>query len=264
MRKLIIAAVTAFAGYVLLLVVLGFVVQGCVADRVQARLAESLDADVTIESTSVSLLRGKVELGGIHVVRERGGHLELTIDRLEADMAGWGWMVFDRDPRAVRVHGGALSISGAGALASRNLDHDPVRVGSIDLRDATITLMPTAHLPMLGRVELAIARARTGPVTLSTGISWVFALDQLEATARLPGDVAVAVGYADEELSVGAGLFGSEPIKVKFAIPDPDPSKLEVAQLADLARALGKSVLKEGARDWLRRKVNDTIDTVVD
>jgi hypothetical protein len=257
MRKLIIAALTALVSYVLLLVVLGFAIQGCVSDRMRARLAESLDAEVTIESTSVSLLRGKVELRGIHIVRERGGHLELTIDRLEADMASWGWMAFDHDPRAVRVRGGTLSISGAGALTSRDLDHEPVRVGSIDIRDARIVIMPTAHMPTLGRVELAIAHARTGPVTLTTGVSWVFALEALAATARLPGDVSVAVGYAGEQLSVGAGLFGSDPIAVSFPIPKPDPAKLEVAQLADLAKALGKSVLKAGARDWLRRRVSD-------
>lgn len=257
MRKLLIGGLTALVSYVLLLVVLGFAVQGCVSDRMRARLAESLDADVTIESTSVSLLRGTVELRGIHIVRERGGHLELTIDRLEADMASWGWMAFDRDPRAVRVRGAALSISGAGALASREHEHRPVRVGSIDIRDATITLMPTAHLPTLGRVELAIAHAHTGPVTLTTGVSWVFALEALAATARLPGDVSVAVGYAGQQLSVGAGLFGSDPIAVEFPIPKPDPATLEVAQLAELAKALGKAVLKEGARDWLRRKLSD-------
>jgi hypothetical protein len=264
MKKLAIGVASAFVGYVLLLVVLGFVVQGCVHDRVRSRLAESLDAEVTIESTSVSLLRGKVELRGIHVVRERGGHLELSIERLEADMAAWGWMTFDRDPRAVRVSGATLSISGAGALASRNLDHEPMHVGSIDLRDARIVLMPTAVLPNVGRVELDIEQAHTGACTLSTGISWVFALERLQAVARLPGDVSVAVGYGDEHLSIGAGLFGSEPVRVRFAIPKPEPGKLELAQLADLGKALGKSVLKQGARDWFRTKVTDPIRGAID
>src|SRR5690606_19552738 len=89
------------AGYAVLLVVLGAVLDGVVAERVRARMAAALDAEVTIGGVEVSLLGGFVELRDVRVVRASGGHLELGIEEIGVRVAPLGWAVIRREPGEV-------------------------------------------------------------------------------------------------------------------------------------------------------------------
>jgi hypothetical protein len=264
MKRILVIAAGVVAGYLLLLVLVGLVLGGYVKKKVRARLAGSLEADVEIEDASVSLLRGKVTLRGIKIERHRGGTIVIEVDRVDAGIAPLGWAIVNSDPRRVAVRGVNMTLSGRGALALRERDAEPLRVREFLLEDVNIAVMPTTILPKLGRVEMRVARGRTGPVVLGSGVSWIFELRELDASAGLPGNVDVRVGYADEKLSLGGGFFGSRQVTVGFELPEPDPDAFEVEQLVQLAKKLARTVIKDMAKDWFDREVKDRVKDLID
>ena len=262
MMRLAVIASCSLAGYLLILIIAGFLLGNCIKARVRARLAESLQADVTIADASVSLLRGKVELRGIRIVGQRGGTVDITIDRVDAGLAPLGWALINGDPRTVSVRGVDMLLSGRGVLTMRK----PARALEVDrfeLEDVRIAIMPTTLLPRLGRIDLVIDRAVTDGVALRTGVSWVFALRELVATASLPGDIDISVGYADQRLSLGGASLGSRPISFDFVLPEVAADKFEVAQLVDLAKQLAKQLVKEAAGDWFDREIKERLRRAV-
>jgi hypothetical protein len=94
---------------------------------------------------------------------------------------------------------------------------------------------------------------------MHSGVSWVFALRELAASASLPGGLDGTIGYRDDRLSIGGGMFGSSTLEVDFVMPKPDPSQLEIAQLAELAKKLGRALVEDAARDWLERNAKDKL-----
>ncbi len=263
MRRLLLIAASALGGYLLLLLVLGWVLSGCVEDRVRERLERSLDAEVDIDDLSVGLIRGRFELRGLHIHRERGGALDIRVDSVDADVAGLGWVLLDRDVDRVVVRGVTMELSAAGALTSRDPTREPMHIGELIIEDARLSLSPTALLPALGRVDIAIDHARTGPFTQRNGASWVFALRELVARVDLPGGVGGSFGYRDGRLSIGGGLLGAAPLELEFALPEPDPEQLEPGQLAALARSLARALLQGAAVDWLERTARDRLDRLL-
>jgi hypothetical protein len=257
-RRLLVIAAGVIGGYLLVLLLLGWVLGGCVKDRVQERLAASLDAEVDIGDVSVGLIRGTIEIRDLHIHRERGGDLDIRIDAVDADVAALGWVLFDRDPDRVEVRGVTMVVSGRGALAMRDPDLEPMHIGELVVEDARISLSPTLLLPTLGKVDIVVDRARTGGFTMHSGVSWVFALRELAARAELPGGLSGTVSYANSRLAVGTGL-GPAALEVAFEMPRPDPEQLEIAQLGELARALGRALLEGAARDWLEDRAKEKV-----
>ncbi len=264
MMRIALIASGSVAGYLLILIVAGFLLGNCVKARVRARLAESLQADVTIADASVNLLLGKVELRGIKIVGQRGGTVDITVDRVDAGIAPLGWALVDGNPRTVAVRGVDMTLSGRGALTMRKPEARSLDIDRFELEDVRIAIMPTTLLPRLGRIDLTIDRAVTDGVALRTGVSWVFALRELVATAALPGDIAVSVGYRDQRLSLGGESLGSRPISFDFILPEVADDKFEVAQLASLAKQLAKQLVKQAAGDWFDRQIKERLRRAAD
>lgn len=87
---------------------LGGLVLGAVVDRrARERIAGALGAEVTIESSSFSLWRGRLVLEDLRATRPEGG-LELQIGSIEVSVAAWGGVLFDRDVDEVTVRGASL------------------------------------------------------------------------------------------------------------------------------------------------------------
>ncbi len=247
-------------GYLLLLVLAGAMLGDCVKRRVRDRIAESLQAEVTIGDASLSLVRGRIELEDIHIVGRRGGTVDIAVRRIDADLAPLGWALIDGDPRTVAVRGVDMTLSGRGMFEMRRPEARPLDVERFELEDVHLAVMPTTLLPELGRIDIGVQRARTGPVELRTGVSWIFKLEELAATAELPGSISVAVGYAEQELSLGGAAFGSRPMRLRFVLPEVDPDQFEIAQLGKLAKQLAKQLVKQAAGDWFEREVEDRLE----
>lgn len=243
-------AVTA-AAYLVILVIAGWIAAGIVADKIQARLADSLDAEVTVGGADVGLISGAVRVNDLHLERNVIDTLELDIKRLEVDIAPMGWVLFDREPRSVRVRDGRLVISGAGALKlPPRPKQPPIRVGELVIENGVIELMATGYWPGLARMSITIESAHAGATTLRTGLSWLFTLEDLVARVDLPASITVRITFANGQLSASGGFFGETPVTIPFQLPALD-DRDEVAQLVAMGKELGKQLAIERAKRWL-------------
>ncbi len=241
----------AAGAYLVVLVVIGWIAGGVVAGQIRSRLAGSLDATVTVGDADVGLVGGAVVIRDLRLERDRIDTLVLDLERVDVDVAPLGWVLIDRDPRHVRVRGGRLTISGAGALAlPPRPARPPVRVGGLTLENAVIDLMATGYWPGLARMIITIERATAGATTLRTGLSWLFTLEELVARLDLPAGVTVRLTYRGGKLSAAGGFFGTTPVTIPFELPRLD-DRDEVDQLIALGKQLGKQLAIERARRWL-------------
>lgn len=258
MKKLVVGLGAVAGGYLALLVIAGWLLPGCVEQRIERRLAASLDAEVSVGAVDLALFAGHVTVSDLRIVRD-GGAVDIRVQRTRAEIASWGRVIYDRDLTDVTVAGVDVTLTGAGAAGLRGERRaEPVRMDSLRLEDVDLTLMPSALLPRLGRVEIHLDRAVTGPLVLRNAMSWLYALDEIHAVVDV-GGASAAIDYAGGELAVGAGLLGSRPITVPFQLPTPDPDALELEQLEVLALALARTLAPEAAKRWLGRQVLDRL-----
>lgn len=243
-------AVTA-AAYLVILVIAGWIAAGIVADKIQARLAGSLDAEVRVGDAEIGLISGAVVVTDLHLERNKIDTLSLDIRRLEVDIAPLGWVLFDREPRSVRVRDGRLAISGAGALVlPPRPKQPPVRVGELVIENGVIELMASGYWPGLARMVITIESAHAGATTLRTGLSWLFTLEDLTARVDLPANMSVLITFADGTLSASGAFFGKTPVTIPFVLPALD-DRDEVTQLVAMGKELGKQLAIERAKRWL-------------
>lgn len=251
LRRVLMWSGLGIVGYLLLLLVVGWAVGGVVAGEVRDRLAASLDAEAAVGDASVRLVRGGATMRDITVRRERGGTLALELAEVDLDLAPLGAVLWDREPRAVRVRGGRLSVEGLAVLRlPPRPKSPPIRVGALAIDDCVLEVAATGILPGLTRVELTIERARARATVLRTALSWLFTLDELVARVALPGGVAVRLEYRQGVLAASGGPFGDTPVVIPFSIPPLDDAD-EVEQLASLGKELGKQLALAQARRWL-------------
>jgi hypothetical protein len=271
LRRFMVLALAACATYALLLVGLGVALRGCVAERVEQRMAAALDAEVEVGHASLNLLTGSIELGDIRVERQQGGHVAIQIERIEVDAAPLGWVVFDRVPEHVNVRGARMSVDAPGVLSlPEQPERPPLRIGGMYLEDIRLEMKIIDWLPGLGRIEIAIDRGRAGPVVLQGSLDWIFAVRELNASAELPGPRQVTIDYGEGTLRLGGGppgspgFLGARPVSVPFELPAPPPGAQEAEKLRILADAIIKAVGHEASRRWLEYKTREKLRELLD
>lgn len=262
-RRFLLALVLLLGAYLALLLGVGLIASWRLPGMIEARLGEALDAEVTVESATLELIRGNVDIRGLHIEREAGGHVDVTVERAHASMAGFGWVVINRAPHHVDVHGVRMAIDAQGALALHSRERKPLHMGSLALEDVDIAVMPSAMVPGLGRVEMQMENARTGPLAIASAIDWAFAVRTLDAKVMLPGGFALDVRYGDGQLAVGASVLGAEVITVPFELPEPAPLASEAEKLGVLVMAGIKALGKEGLALWLKYELTDRVRAII-
>lgn len=233
-----------------MLVIAGALAGDRVADTVRARLATSLDGEATVGDAAVDLVRGRVAVTRVGAERHHLGTLRLDVERIEVDLAPLGAVLFDRDPRAIRIAGAHLLVSGAGALDGiEHRDHAPLHTGAVEIVDSELTIVATTMWPELARVRLAIERVAAGDTTFRTPLSWVFTLEELIARVELPGSLSFELRYRDGALTARGSFFGDTPITVPVSLAY-RPGVDEATQLRAIAVQLAKRLVVERARRW--------------
>jgi hypothetical protein len=239
------------AAYLIVLVIAGWIAASVVADKIQTRLAGSLDAEVHVGDAEVGLISGTATIRDLHLERSKIDTLSLDIARLDVDIAPLGWVVFDRQPRHILVRDGRLTISGAGALVlPPRPKQPPIRIGALTIENGVIDLMATGYWPGLARMVITIEHAHSTATTLRTGLSWLFTLEDLTARVDLPAHITVRIEYRDGRLSASGGFFGATPVTIPFQLPAYE-DRDEVAQLLAMGKELGKQLAIERAKRWL-------------
>ena len=130
----------------------------------------------------------------------------------------------------------------------------PIRARRVVIDDAQLVFAPSAFLPSLGRVAIAIDHAEAGPTVFRTPLSWLLALDTLSMRLDLPAGISLHLAYRGGKLSASGSLFGATPVELPVELPVATGARDahdELDLLIKTAEDLGERLIARRAQDWL-------------
>lgn len=227
---------------------------------VAERIAESLQADATIDRGDLALVRGAIDLEGLTVRRDDLiGHLSITVASLHCELRPLGLALLDRNCRELAIRGTRLEVSTAALFKLKRPKRPPLHAGHVVIDDAHLELSPSALLPSLGHVAIVIEHAEAGETIFKTPLSWLFALRALRATIDLPAGITLQLTYDQGVLRVVGGMFGATPIALPVALPVADLAddpRAEIARLIAFGKDVAERLVTRKAEDWLKSKLS--------
>lgn len=258
MKKAARIALGVIALWFAFLVIVGFAYGNRAGERVANRIGESMMAKATVDSSSLSLVRGWVDLDGLKVRKDDVGVLEIDIGHIECDLLPMGLALIDRTCGDLVIDKVRLTMTSAAVLQMKRPKRKPLRVDRVEIRDAVLTFSPSAFLPDLGKIEIRVDYVEAGPTTFKTPLSWIFSMRELRATLDLPADIVLVVGYRYGAFTVQGSIFGSTPVTLPVSLPtanSADDAKAEIAKLITFAKDLAEDLLETRAKNWLKSKL---------
>jgi hypothetical protein len=240
----------ALGAYLVALLIAGFAARGHVRERTRARLAESLDADVALADLELGLIRGVVGMDGLTIERDHDGHLYVGVDRIDAGIAPLGAYLWDHDLGDVTVSGVDVDVTGWGVLKLKPPRRPPIRFARLAIDDAQLTFAAATWAPAWTRFRVTIDHAQAGDTVLRTPMSWVFALERLDAHLEVPGAAPVDIHFAGGRLEASGSLFGPTPVSIPVTLPAPEPGH-EGQQLRALGADLAERLALARASGWI-------------
>jgi hypothetical protein len=87
-----------------------------------------------------------------------------------------------------------------------------------------------------------------------TPLSWLLALQQLRARLELPAGLAIELDVRDGRLSASGSLFGTSPVELPLAMPDPasaHDAREEIAVLLATGKDVAERLVAKRAQDWI-------------
>jgi hypothetical protein len=223
------------------------------------RLGESLQAVVSVGGTDLALVSGRLDLERLAVHRDDAvGHLAIDVADVRCELPPLGWALVDSQCRELRVTGTRLEVSSSAVFHIKNPKRPPISVQRVVIDDAVLAFAPSAFVPNLGQIEIRIDHAESHATTFRTPLSWLLALDTLDARIDLPGNFTVRLGYHDSKLSAAGTLFGASPVEVPIELPAAErahDAHEEVQLLVETGKDLAERLVAKRAEDWLRAKL---------
>jgi hypothetical protein len=260
LRRIVVAAAVLAVVWLAALLVIGLALEGRTRRGVASRLAESLKADATIDRGSLSLVRGRIDLDELSVQRaDLIGQLSLRIAGLSCDLPPLGLALFDRSCRELAIRGTRLDVSTFALFRLPHPKRPPLHAAHLVIDDARLELAATALFPNLGRVTIQIAHAEAGDTVFKTPLSFLFALQALDATIDLPGNVTLHLTYQLGQLQVAGSIFGSTPVALPLTIPLADltdDASAEITKLVALGKDLAERLIAQRAEAWLKSQLS--------
>ncbi len=258
-RRVVQIVAGVIAAWIAILFVLGFTHGGRTADRVAARLGESLHGTATYGDASLALVRGGLSLERLAVRRaDVAGKLSLEVAEVSCDLPPLGLALVDRECGELAISGMRLEVSALALLRLKKVKRPPTRAARVVIRDAVLGLAPSAFLPDLGRVQVRIDRAVAGPTQFRTPLSWIFALEELRASLDLPAGLVVHLVYRGGVMSASGSVFGSAPVEIPVTLPvrdAADDARAELERLVRFGKDLTERLVARRAKEWLRSKL---------
>ncbi len=254
-----IAAAALLVVWLIVLVILGGVLGDRAARGTAARLGESLQADATVGSSELGLVRGVLELEHVAVKRDDPvGHLAIDVAEVRCDLPPLGWALVDGSCRELRVAGTRLDVSTAALFKIKNPKRAPIHARRVVIDDAVLAFAPSAFVPDLGRIAIAIDHAEAGDTVFRTPLSWIFSLEELRAHLDLPAGVSVRLAYSGGVLSVAGSVFGSSPVELPITLPVASmahDAQEEIQLLVSAGKDIAGKLVAKRATDWLEQKL---------
>lgn len=237
--------------WLLTLAIVGEVGGNWVSRRMQEKLSAGLGAEVKIGGVDIGLVRGRFEVAQMQLSRKDIGAMRIEIQKAYADTAPLGFALIERD-RAYKltIDGLLIELSSWAVLAPPPGSPLAFHVEEFDFSRVELLLAPTLLLPGAGSVELKIERAKGGPTTLRSAVSWLFSVDELDARVELLAGATATIKYrGNKQLEQGGErkgtlTIGSSLLDKELTIPLTLPTVVDGDELTAL-RQLGARVTKE-------------------
>ncbi len=255
-KRLFTLALVVLTLWLVALAVIGELGGNWVARRVQDKLSKGLGAEVRIGGIDLGLVRGRFSVAELHLSRKDIGAMRIEIQKATADTAPLGFALLERD-RAYKltVDGLLIELSSWAVLAPPPGSPLAFHVEEFDFSNVTLLLAPTLLLPGAGSVTLTIDRAKGGATTIRSAVSWLFAVEELDARVALPGGATAIVRYRGSKLPAkgaqsgegerkGTLTLGSSLLDKEITIPLTLPSVVDGDELKAL-RQLGTRITSE-------------------
>jgi len=258
MRRVLIAIVAGLLGWLVVLVALDLVLGARQERRTCDRLAESLHATATVQSSDLALIAGRWQFSGLAVRKDDAvGRLAIDVADVRCELPPLGWTLIDRDCRELAIRDAKLEVSSNAVFRLEHPKRRPIHAERLVIDNATLTFLPSAFAPNMGQIEIHIDHAESGPTTLRTPMSWLFALRELRARLALPANVTLDLTYMKGTLGVTSSLLGA-PVDIPLELPDPTQAlngHEENLMLAKLGKDVAERVVAQRAQDWLKSKL---------
>lgn len=247
------------AVWIVLLFVLGFVLAGRAADKVSARMSETLQAKATIGDRSLGLVFGSFSFEHLSVKRDDViGQLVLEVGEVDCDLPPLGLALVDRACGELAIRDVQLELSTVALFKMQRPKHRPLAAEHVVIDNADLVFSPSAFLPSLGRIRIKIDHAEAGETVFKSPLSWLFALEELRARLELPAGIDLAVTYGHGKLVASGSVFGSMPVTVPLALPkldSADDAQAEIRKLVAFGKDLAEQLVAQKAEDWIRNKL---------
>ncbi|MEO6774191.1 MAG: hypothetical protein ABI467_14425 [Kofleriaceae bacterium] len=258
-RRLALGGLIAIVAWLALLWICDAVVASRQATVVTERLGESLHGRATLGELDLALIRGRLGLRALAVDRDDlVGRLALDVREVDCELAPLGWALVDRGCRELAVRGVRFAVSTAALFRLQAPKRAPIHADHVVLDDARLTFSPSALLPSLGRIQISIDHAESGPTTFVTPLSWIFALETLRAHVELPAGLMVQLRYDRGVFGAAGSLFGSTPVELPLRLPVTTgytDAHDEIQALIKLGTELAEQLVAKRAEDWVRTKL---------
>ncbi|HEX5058936.1 MAG TPA: hypothetical protein VFV99_06230 [Kofleriaceae bacterium] len=251
--------VGVLAGWLVVLWVLGIAIGSHQERKTVDRLAESLQAIVTIDDSNLALIRGRWSMERLAVRHDDPlGKLSIDVAGVRCELGPLGWALVDRDCSELAVTGVRMEVSSTQLFKVPRPKRKPIHAEHIVIDDAVLVFQPSAVMPSLGRIEIAIEHAESGPTTLRTPLSWLLTLETLRAKLELPAGITLHLSYAKGVLTASGSLFGSAPVELPVQLPVvalAHDTHEEMQQLIALGKDIAERLVAKRATDWLESKL---------
>lgn len=259
MRRFAAIALAVVAGWLVLLVVLDFALAGREAHHVRDRLGEALHAQASVGDTDLALVRGDLLLDHLAVRRDDPvGHLALDVGEIGCDLPPLGWALVDGSCRELRVASTRLEVSAAALFQLEHHEHGLIRADRVVIDDAELSFAPSAFVPELGKVTIAIEHAEAGPTVFRTPLSWLLSLEVLRARIDLPAGISVRLEVHDGTLWASGAFFGSAPVELPVQLPVASAARdahEELGLLVQTGEDVATRLVEKRAVDWMQDKL---------
>ena len=260
-RRVVLIGGGVLALWLALLTVLGFALGSRQERKTRERLADSLQAQVALGDVDLALVRGRMTIDQLSIKRDDAvGHMAIHVNGVRCELAPLGIALFDHDCHELIIRGVRFEVSTAALFRmQRPPKGKPIRTDHLVIDDAVLVFLPSAFLPDLGKVTIAIEHADSAATVMRTPLSWLFSLRELTARFDLPAGISVRVTYRDGMLTASGSLFGSGAIELPVQLPVGDTARDahdEMQLLIKLGKQIAERLVAKRAEDWLRSKLS--------
>lgn len=240
------------------LVVIGFAYADRYGAGVADRVGESLGASGTMGSTSLSLVRGRVEMSDLSVRRDDAvGKLSLEVGEVDCDTPPLGIALFDRSCNALAIKGVRMQVSTGAVFQVKKPKRPPIHAHHVTIDDAQLVFERNSLVRGIGQISIVVEHAEAGETVFRTPLAWLLSLEELRARFELPARVAIRVEYKDGVWSATGTLFGKTPVEVAMRPPAAalfEDNRAEVRGLVKFGEDLAEALVARKAENWLQSK----------